>query len=82
VAGNRGVSQIRAEEWTEGSGARDITVYEKGGNYQLSAKEILPVGIGPLELAFRQLYEKLSGERLFDEERKQPIPKYPAASAS
>ena len=55
----------------------DVTVYEKGGNYQLSAKEILPVGIGPLELAFRQLYEKLSGEGLFDEERKQPIPQYP-----
>jgi len=56
----------------------DITVYEKGGNYQLSAKEILPVGIGPLELAFRQLYEKLSGEGLFDEEQKQPIPQYPS----
>ncbi|PWB68838.1 exodeoxyribonuclease VII large subunit [candidate division GN15 bacterium] len=55
----------------------DITVYEKNGQYQLSAKEILPVGIGPLELAFRQLYEKLSGEGLFDEERKQPIPQYP-----
>lgn len=55
----------------------DITVYEKGGQYQLSAKEILPVGIGPLELAFRQLYEKLSGEGLFEEERKQPIPQYP-----
>ncbi len=55
----------------------DIAVYEKGGQYQLSAKEILPVGIGPLELAFRQLFEKLSGEGLFDEERKQPIPQYP-----
>jgi exodeoxyribonuclease VII large subunit len=56
----------------------DITVYEKGGNYQLSAKEILPVGIGPLELAFRQLYEKLSGEGLFEVERKKPIPQYPS----
>ena len=56
----------------------DITVYEKGGNYQLSAKEILPVGIGPLELAFRQLYEKLSGEGLFDEDRKKPIPQFPS----
>lgn len=56
----------------------DITVYEKGGNYQLSAKEILPVGIGPLELAFRQLYEKLSGEGLFDEVRKRPIPQFPS----
>lgn len=55
----------------------DITVYEKGGQYQLSAKEIVPVGVGPLELAFRQLHEKLSKEGLFDEDRKKPIPEFP-----
>jgi exodeoxyribonuclease VII large subunit len=55
----------------------DITVYEKGGQYQLSCKEIVPVGIGPLELAFRQLFEKLSAEGLFGEDRKKPIPEYP-----
>jgi exodeoxyribonuclease VII large subunit len=55
----------------------DITVYEKGGQYQLSAKEIVPVGVGPLELAFRQLHEKLSKEGLFDEDRKKPIPQFP-----
>jgi exodeoxyribonuclease VII large subunit len=55
----------------------DITVYEKGGQYQLTAKEIVPVGIGPLELAFRQLFEKLSAEGLFDEDRKKPIPEFP-----
>lgn len=55
----------------------DISVYEKGGYYQLSAKTILPVGIGPLELAFRQLFERLSKEGLFDDERKQELPLYP-----
>jgi exodeoxyribonuclease VII large subunit len=55
----------------------DITVYEKGGQYQLSCKEILPVGIGPLELAFRQLHEKLSKEGLFDEDRKRALPEFP-----
>jgi len=54
-----------------------ITVYEKGGQYQLTCIKLVPVGIGPLELAFRQLYEKLSAEGLFDDDRKQPIPKYP-----
>jgi len=55
----------------------DITVYEKGGQYQLQLRKLLPVGIGELELAFRQLHEKLSAEGLFDEDRKRPLPLYP-----
>ena len=55
----------------------DITVYEKGGSYQLNCQKLVPVGVGPLELAFRQLYEKLSAEGLFDESRKSPLPAYP-----
>ncbi|MEW6049576.1 MAG: exodeoxyribonuclease VII large subunit [Candidatus Zixiibacteriota bacterium] len=55
----------------------DISVYEKGGNYQLNCRQIHPVGVGPLELAFRQLHEKLSKEGLFDESRKHEIPRYP-----
>ena len=54
----------------------DISVYEKGGNYQLNCRKIVPVGMGELELAFRQLHEKLSTEGLFDEDRKQDIPEY------
>jgi exodeoxyribonuclease VII large subunit len=55
----------------------DISVYEKGGNYQLNARKLLPVGVGELEVAFRQLYEKLGKEGLFGDERKKPIPEYP-----
>lgn len=55
----------------------DISVYEKGGAYQLSCRKLVPVGVGELELAFRQLYEKLSAEGLFDEGRKRPLPDYP-----
>ncbi len=55
----------------------DISVYERGGQYQLNCKKIVPVGVGELELAFRQLFEKLSAEGLFDEDRKKPIPMYP-----
>lgn len=55
----------------------DITVYEKGGSYQLNCQKLVPAGVGPLELAFRKLNEKLSAEGLFDDDRKQPLPTYP-----
>lgn len=55
----------------------DITVYEKGGSYQLNCHKLVPVGVGELELAFRQLHEKLSTEGLFDPNRKQPLPRFP-----
>ncbi|HOP08191.1 MAG TPA: exodeoxyribonuclease VII large subunit [candidate division Zixibacteria bacterium] len=55
----------------------DITVYEKGGSYQLNCRKLVPVGVGELELAFRQLHEKLTAEGLFEEDRKKPIPAYP-----
>jgi len=54
-----------------------ITLYEKGGYYQLNVRKLLPVGVGELEVAFRQLYEKLSAEGLFDDSRKRPIPLFP-----
>ena len=55
----------------------DVTVYEKGGNYQLNARKLLPIGVGALEAAFRHLYEKLNNEGLFDPSRKIPLPEYP-----
>ncbi len=54
-----------------------ITVYERNGQYQLLVRRLVPVGTGELELAFRQLVEKLEKEGLFDEERKQPLPEWP-----
>ena len=56
----------------------DIAVYEKGGSYQLNVRKLVPVGVGALELAFRQLHEKLSEEGLFDADRKQELPRYPS----
>ncbi|UCD16650.1 MAG: exodeoxyribonuclease VII large subunit, partial [Candidatus Zixiibacteriota bacterium] len=55
----------------------EISVYEKGGSYQLNARKLIPVGVGELEVAFRQLYEKLGKEGLFDPSRKKKIPAYP-----
>ncbi|MEZ5358930.1 MAG: exodeoxyribonuclease VII large subunit [Candidatus Zixiibacteriota bacterium] len=54
-----------------------LTIYEKGGAYQLSVKKILPAGIGELELALRQLREKLTKEGLFAPEHKKPLPEFP-----
>jgi exodeoxyribonuclease VII large subunit len=54
-----------------------IGVYEQRGDYQLYIEELQPEGIGPLELAFRQLKEKLSAKGYFDPERKKPIPTFP-----
>lgn len=54
-----------------------IDVYPQRGSYQLIIQQVQPVGIGALELAFRQLKEKLQTEGLFDPAAKQPIPRYP-----
>jgi len=55
----------------------DISVYEARGAYQLNVRFLQPHGEGPLELAFRQLKEKLAAEGLFDPARKRPLPAYP-----
>ena len=54
-----------------------IDVYPQRGSYQLIIQQVQPVGIGALELAFRQLKEKLQKEGLFDPAVKQSIPRYP-----
>ncbi|HUV38053.1 MAG TPA: exodeoxyribonuclease VII large subunit [Planctomycetota bacterium] len=55
----------------------EITVYEARGNYQVIVTAIEPRGVGALELAFKQLVEKLRAEGLFDEAHKKPIPRFP-----
>jgi len=54
-----------------------MEVYAARGSYQLVIQELLPVGVGPLELAFRQLHDKLAAEGLFDPARKRPLPPIP-----
>ncbi len=55
----------------------NITTYDKQSKYQLMAKEVVPAGIGPLQLAFEQLKKKLQAEGFFDQARKRPIPALP-----
>ena len=54
-----------------------IDVYPTRGTYQLIVQSIQTVGQGDLQLAFRQLYERLSKHGLFDDGHKKPLPKYP-----
>lgn len=54
-----------------------ITVYEPRGDYQLIIEQIQPKGMGALELALRQLREKLFVKGYFDPKRKKPLPRMP-----
>lgn len=54
-----------------------VSLYENTGGYQIYIEEMQPDGVGALQVAFEQLKKKLAGEGLFDESRKQPLPKYP-----
>lgn len=54
-----------------------LQVYVARGSCQFIINRLLPQGVGELELAFRQLRDKLAAEGLFDEERKRPLPRVP-----
>jgi len=56
-----------------------VDVYDVRGQLQLYAEQMTPKGAGALELAFRQLCEKLRSEGLFDADRKKPVPRFPRA---
>jgi len=54
-----------------------VDVYEPRGQYQFYVRRLEPRGMGALELAFRQLKEKLGKEGLFDPSRKRSLPRFP-----
>ncbi len=54
-----------------------IKMYEPQGKVQLYVESLSPRGTGSLELAFRQLCDKLRAEGLFDPARKRPIVRLP-----
>ncbi len=55
----------------------DVSVYERGGRYQLYTRFMQPDGLGDLHLAFERLKAKLEAEGLFDPARKRPVPRFP-----
>ncbi|WP_169999869.1 exodeoxyribonuclease VII large subunit [Campylobacter sp. RM9328] len=54
-----------------------ISLYTPSGSYQLIASSMRPDGEGELELAFKQLQEKLSKEGLFDTSYKKQLMRMP-----
>jgi len=84
-------SEIRAVMWRSSAAAvkfkitngmevvatGSVDVYEPRGQYTFQVRRLEPKGVGSLELAFRQLHEKLGREGLFEKARKKAIPRYP-----
>ena len=58
-----------------------VEVYEPQGKYQLIVDRFAPQGVGALELAFKQLKEKLTKQGLFDVSAKKPVPRLPGTIA-
>ena len=59
----------------------DLDVYPPRGSYQLVVRQIEPRGVGALQLALRQLQQRLAAEGLFDPRRKRPLPQIPRSLA-
>jgi exodeoxyribonuclease VII large subunit len=58
-----------------------VTVFPRDGAYQLYVSELIPEGVGDLQVAFEQLKAKLEAEGLFDRRFKKPIPRFPTRVA-
>lgn len=54
-----------------------LSLYDRGGYYQIVVQQVQPRGLGELQLAFERLKRKLFDEGLFDAGHKVPIPEYP-----
>ena len=53
-----------------------VDLFGPRSEVQLLVDQILPVGAGHLELAFRELHKRLKAEGLFDPARKKPLPAF------
>jgi exodeoxyribonuclease VII large subunit len=58
-----------------------LGLYVRRGSYQIQVRGMQPIGQGALELAFRQLRDKLGAEGLFDAARKRALPRLPRCIA-
>lgn len=56
-----------------------LTVYEKGGDFQLIVRELEARGAGLQRLALERLRKKLAAEGLLDAARKRALPAFPRA---
>lgn len=67
---------FRLEDGMEIIAAGYVDVYGPSGKYEFYTKNIIQSGEGLKQAELRKLYEKLSKEGLFDEDRKKPVPAY------
>jgi len=58
-----------------------LSVYEPRGDYQIIVEHLEPEGLGALQMKIEKLKKKLEGEGLFGEDRKRPLPRFPARIA-
>ena len=54
-----------------------ITLYEKGGDFQLNAYNIFEIGVGKRQEQLEELKKRLTAEGLFDVSRKRKLPLNP-----
>lgn len=69
-------AQLQSGAAVEVHGA--FSIYEAGGQYQLYVDAVRLAGEGFLYQEFLRLKARLEAEGLFDEERKRPLPAFPA----
>lgn len=54
-----------------------ITLFEKGGSYNLNVSTMMPAGEGEIQARIEALKKTLKAEGLFEEIHKKPLPQYP-----
>ncbi len=69
--------RFRPESGMSVTAAGRVSVYPRDGAYQLYVTELMPEGVGDLQVAFEQLKAKLEAEGLFDPAHKKPLPAFP-----
>jgi exodeoxyribonuclease VII large subunit len=74
-----GKLRFKPEDGLEVVASGRVDVYDVRGQLQIYVETMSPKGTGALELAFRQLRQKLQAEGLFAPEAKKPVPRFPRA---
>lgn len=69
--------KFRPEEGQQVICQGGLDVYPPRGTYQLVVQNIEPQGLGALQLALKQLQQRLAAEGLFDPGRKKRLPVFP-----
>lgn len=75
-AGHRSGLSFRLQEGQQVIALGSVSVYERSGQYQLYAREIMLDGAGALYEKFEALKKELAEMGMFAKEYKQPLPRY------